>query len=166
VDITALRIGEIVMEINHAPVFDIEKTIAIYEDKDGVPIKYVCTTDLLASDLPVDVFYRETPHPEFGNHYFGLYKNPHANDAQVMITNADAIETSDRYTFSMVQDKDGKYWYSRCHHECLFLDGNMIDGGRVYTRSTGKVTQFRVMNGELNIHEEDYPDFVDNMDFS
>ena len=64
--------------VKHAPVFDTKKAISYYENKDGVPIKYVCTTDLLASDLPVDIFYRKTPHPEFGNRYFGLYKNPYA----------------------------------------------------------------------------------------
>ena len=79
--------------VKHVPVFDTKKAISFYENKDGVPIKYVCTTDLLASDLPVDIFYRKTPHPEFGNRYFGLYKNPYADDARVMITNADAVET-------------------------------------------------------------------------
>jgi hypothetical protein len=155
------------MEINHAPVFDRKKAISYYENKDGVSIKYVCTTDLLASDLPVDIFYRESPHPEFGNRYFGLYKNPFANDAQIMITDADAIETSGRYQFGMVKDRDGKYWYSRSHHECLFLDGNMIDGGREYVRSTGEVTTFRVKNGEMLPEEAvDYPDFVENFNFS
>jgi|TARA_B110000908_G_scaffold165591_1_gene215293 hypothetical protein len=165
--ITVLITGEIVMEINHAPVFDEKRIEDLYSKKDGIAVKYVCTTDLLASDLPVDIFYRETPHPEFGNRYFGIYKNPFANDAKVMITNADAIETSGRYQFGMVQDKDGKYWYSRSHHECLFLDGNMIDGGREYVRATGEVTTFRVKNGELLIEEAvEFPDFVENFDFS
>ena len=55
------------MNIQHQSLFDTIKIEKLYSDKDGVPVKYVCTTDLNASDVPVDVFYRETPHPEFGN---------------------------------------------------------------------------------------------------
>ena len=145
--------------VKHAPVFDTKKAISYYENKDGVPIKYVCTTDLLASDLPVDIFYRKTPHPEFGNRYFGLYKNPHANNARVMITNADAVETSKRYIFGVIEDKDGVLWYSQCHHDCLFIDGSMIDGGREYIRATNLKGVFKIVDGEfverLNLDEEE-----------
>jgi hypothetical protein len=145
--------------VKHVPVFDTKKAISFYENKDGVPIKYVCTTDLLASDLPVDIFYRETPHPEFGNRYFGLYKNPYANDARIMITNADAVETSKRYIFGVIEDKDGLLWYSQCHHDCLFIDGSMIDGGREYIRSTNLKGVFKIVDGEfverLNLEDED-----------
>jgi len=145
--------------VKHVPVFDTKKAISFYENKDGVPIKYVCTTDLLASDLPVDIFYRETPHPEFGNRYFGLYKNPYANDARIMITNADAVETSKRYIFGVIEDKDGLLWYSQCHHDCLFIDGSMIDGGREYIRSTNLKGVFKIVEGEfverLNLEDED-----------
>ena len=145
--------------VKHVPVFDTKKAISFYENKDGVPIKYVCTTDLLASDLPVDIFYRETPHPEFGNRYFGLYKNPYANDARIMITNADAVETSKRYIFGVIEDKDGLLWYSQCHHDCLFIDGSMIDGGREYIRSTNLKGVFKIIDGEfverLNLEDED-----------
>ena len=61
------------MNIHHDPLFDTAKVEKIYSEKDGVPVKYVCTTDLRASDVPVDVYYRETPHPQFGNRYFGIY---------------------------------------------------------------------------------------------
>ena len=145
--------------VKHVPVFDTKKAISFYENKDGVPIKYVCTTDLLASDLPVDIFYRETPHPEFGNRYFGLYKNPYANDARIMITNADAVETSKRYIFGVIEDKDGLLWYSQCHHDCLFIDGSMIDGGREYIRSTNLKGVFKIVDGEfverLNLEDEE-----------
>jgi hypothetical protein len=130
--------------INHAPRFDTEKIIEIYEKKDGVPIKYVCTTDLKNSDVPFDIFYRETPHPVFGNRYFGLFIHPTTND--VMIGNADIVED---YVFEMIADNDGDYWYSQSHHDCLFIDGGMIDGGRVYTRSSGKTFPHIVRNGEL-----------------
>ena len=130
--------------INHAPRFDTEKIIEIYEKKDGVPIKYVCTTDLKNSDVPFDIFYRETPHPQFGNRYFGLFVHPVTNG--VMIGNADIVED---YTFDMIADNDGDYWYSQSHHDCLFIDGGMIDGGRVYTRASGKTFPHIVRNGEL-----------------
>jgi len=129
--------------IKHAPILDIEKVISHYEKKDNVPIKYVCTTDLRTSDRPVDIFYRESPHPEFGNRYFGVY----AYNGDVMICNADIVES---FEFGMIKDKDGNYWYSSSHHDCLFIDDCMIDGGREYIHSAGKFAGvFEIVNGEL-----------------
>lgn len=128
----------------HAPILDTQACIQHYSEKDGVEVKYVCTTDLVASDVPVDVFYRETPHPQFGNRYFGLYYDS-VRDS-VMICNADMVEDFD---FGMIEDKDGNYWYSASHHDCIFIDGSMIDGGRVYTRFSGNVTYFKVKNGDF-----------------
>lgn len=54
------------MKVKHNPTVDIEKVCEIYSKRDGVPIKYVCTTDLRSSDAPVDIFYRSTPHPQLG----------------------------------------------------------------------------------------------------
>ena len=130
--------------IKHAPRLNTEMIEKHYSEKDGVPIKYVCSTDLKASDVPMDIFYRETPHPEFGNRYFGLYVSPTNSD--LMITNADYVE---KLEFGMVEDKDGDLWYSQCHHDCIFIDGNMIDGGRQYIRSQGDVQLFKVINGEM-----------------
>lgn len=129
---------------NHAPLFDTAKIIEHYEEKDGVPIKYVCTSDLTSSDVPMDIFYRSTPHPEFGNHYFGLFTHPVTK--HLMITNADKVE---KLEFGMITDKDGKFWYSQSHHDCIFIDGNMIDGGRAYIRASGIVRMFKVKDGEL-----------------
>lgn len=128
----------------HAPQFDTEKIIEIYEKKDGVPVKYVCTTDLKNSDVPFDIFYRATPHPTFGNRYFGLFIHPVTKD--VMIGNADMVE---ELNFDMIRDNDGEYWYSQSHHDCLFIDGGMIDGGRNYTRASGKIFSFKVKDGEF-----------------
>ena len=133
----------------HAPQFDIKKIIKHYEEKDGVPINYVCTSDLTASDIPMDIFYRDTPHPQFGNKYFGLYINPMTD--HLMITNADKIESLD---FGMIEDKDGNLWYSQSHHDCLFIDDQMIDGGRAYIRSSGPVQIFKVKDGKLIKVEE------------
>lgn len=130
--------------IKHAPICVIENAIKHFSEKDGVEIKYVCTTDLKNSDVPVDVFYRETPHPQFGNKYFGLFVNP--NTKGVMICNADIVEELD---FGMIQDKNGDYWYSQSHHDYLVIDGKMIDGGREYVRSNTSVEYFKVKDGEF-----------------
>ena len=149
------------MEIKHAPQFDTKKVCDIYSEKDGVPVKYVCTTDLKASDVPVDVFYRSTPHPKFGNRYFGLYTNVYAKNATIMIVNADMVEELE---FGMITDKDGNYWYSASHHDCLFIDDKMIDGGRRYIRSSGVVEVFRIKDGEF-IKEGNLPDEHTTEDF-
>ena len=77
--------------IKHQPLFDTDKIVDHYERKDGVTIKYVCTSALGGQDFSVDVFYRDTPHPQFGNRYFGIYRNMFAAGAQILITNADVI---------------------------------------------------------------------------
>lgn len=135
------------MNIKHAPIFPTERVIDHYSEKDGVDIKYVCTSAVQPeANFAADIFYRETPHPEFGNRYFALYRNPYSDNAEVMITNADKIEELD---FAMIKDKDGEYWYSSHRHDCLFIDGSMIDGGRAYVRHIGEVTNFRVKDGEF-----------------
>lgn len=138
------------MNIQHAPILNIEKAAALYTEKDGVDVTYLCTTDLMQSDQPFDIFYRETPHPEFGNRYFGLT----VKDDHVLVTNADDIES---YEFGMIEDKDGKLWYSQCHHDCLFLDGKMIDGGRRYIRSSGQVVIYTIRDGKFQEANYDIP---------
>lgn len=136
------------MEIQHAPIFDTEKVCKIYSEKDGVDVKYVCTSAIQEhAAFAADVFYRETPHPQFGNRYFALYRNPFSENAEIMITNADKIENLD---FAMIKDRDGKFWYSSHRHDCLFMDGGMIDGGRSYVRTNGCETfPFKVKDGEF-----------------
>ena len=138
------------MNIQHAPILNVEKVAALYTEKDGVEVTYLCTTALMQSDQPFDIFYRETPHPEFGNRYFGLT----ARDDHVLITNADDIES---YEFGMIEDNDGKLWYSQCHHDCLFLDGKMIDGGRRYIRSSGQVVIYTIRDGKFQEANYDIP---------
>lgn len=133
------------MNFKHYPNFKIEEICKIYTKEEGVPISYVCTTDLKASDNPVDVFYRETPHPEFGNRYFGLYWDNVRNAP--MITNADMVE---ELQFGVVENDNGELEYSESHHAYKsFENGNMIDGGRLYIRATGPVDIYVVKNGEL-----------------
>lgn len=129
--------------IKHYPITKTDKVAKLYSDKDGVPVKYVCTTEFLYPDDPADIFYRETPHPKFGNKYFGIRFV--GNDPYIF--NSDDIE---KFTFGMVENDDGDLEYSQFRHECkTFKNGNMIDGGRDYIRSSGKYKAYSVRNGEL-----------------
>jgi hypothetical protein len=121
------------MNINHKPILDVKKAEAHYSEQDGVPVKYVCTTELKTSDIVYDVFYRETPHPEFGNRYFGLRPE---SKTSVLITNADVIEELD---FGMIEDSEGVLHYSQNHHDYNALENKeAVDGGRQYIRRAGK----------------------------
>lgn len=133
------------MDILHVSHFDVKKVEEHYSEKDGVPVKYVCTSALGGEAQSMDIYYRETPHPEFGNKYFGLYLDEYTNE--LMITNADKIEGVE---FAMIQDKNGKYRYSAHRHDCVMVDGSMIDGGRSYIRTNGcDITMFKVIEGDL-----------------
>ena len=132
------------MTIKHYPVFPTEKVIEHYSNKDGVSVQYVCTTDISRSDMPVDIFYRETPHPEFGNRYFGLYAD---REGRVMITNADSVE---EFEFGMVENDHGELEYSQSHHDYKqFENGNMIDGGRQYIRTSLGCDVYYIKDGEF-----------------
>lgn len=138
------------MNINHRPIFNTERACELYSEKDGIPVKYVCTTALGFEAQAMDVFYRETPHPEFGNHYFGLYRNQHfAADGTVMITNADKIED---LTFEMVKIDD-KWHYSQHRHDFHSVGDVAIDGGRAYVKLVGNINvpraSMKVVNGEF-----------------
>ena len=121
------------MNIEHRPYLDTEKVEQFYSEKDGVPIQYVCTSAVDTGTNAMDIFYRETPHPEFGNRYFGLYRN---FDGNLMITNADKIE---QVTFDMV-DIDGKLCYSQHRHDFYTVGDVSIDGGRAYLKLSGNLT--------------------------
>jgi hypothetical protein len=141
------------MNIQHCPRYDIEKIEKIYTEKDGVEVKYVCSTDLTVSDMPMDIFYRAEPHPEFGNHYFGLYYDSQRHCP--MITKADIIESLE---FGMIE-VDGKYHYSQSHHDYKVIEGKMIDGGRAYIKSSGGAISMRVKNGKF--YAVDVEDLID-----
>ncbi len=65
------------LTIVHSPVGDVKALEKFYSEKDGVPCTYVLTTcnpqdkSRRMYDM-YDIFYRETPHPVFGNKYFGI----------------------------------------------------------------------------------------------
>ena len=134
------------MNIQHESLFNTAKVEELYTKKDGVEVKYVCTTDLKTSDMPMDIFYRATPHPEFGNRYFGLFWN---NNKSVMITDADVVESLE---FGMIKD-NGKYYYSQSHHDYKVIGEQMIDGGRQYIKSSGGAVTMRVKNGKFYIKQ-------------
>ena len=136
------------MNIQHNPIFDTAKVETLYTEKDGVEVKYVCTTAVQQhAAFAADVFYRATPHPEFGNRYFALYRNPYADDAQIMITNADQVEN---FKFGMIEDTEGKYYYSQHRHDYKVIEDKMIDGGRAYIRSGAhEVKVFKIKDGQI-----------------
>ena len=141
------------MKINHEPLFDTAKVEEHYGRKDGCEIRYVCTSDLNASDVPCDIFYRAEPHPDYGNRYFGLYWDS-IRDC-MMITNADVIESLE---FGMIK-VDGKYYYSQSHHDYKTVGDKMIDGGRAYIKSSGGATVMRIKNGKF--YAADVKDLLD-----
>jgi hypothetical protein len=131
------------MNIKHYPITNTVKVEELYSEKDGVPVKYVCSTEFY--DVTADIFYRPTPHPEFGNKYFAVYFR--GRDDIPYIANADHIEN---FTFGLVENDNGELEYSQSRHDYkTFKNGNMIDGGRDYIRSSGQVKIGIVRDGEI-----------------
>ena len=138
--------------IKHFPITNIDKACELYSEKDGVPVKYVCTTEF--NNAIADVFYRETPHPEFGNKYFSIL----FRDDKMYIANADQVEDC---AFGMVENDEGNLEYSIYRHDYKsFKNGNMIDGGRDYIRSSGKVKVFVVRDGVMKHFGANYEEYI------
>ena len=131
--------------IIHKPIFNVPEIEKYYSEKDGIPVKYVCTSATNEYDaFARDIFYRENPHPEFGNRYFSLF---HCRDGSTMIGNADLIETLD---FPMIEDSNGDLHYSAHRHDYKVVEDKMIDGGRAYVRTNGCVViQHKMKDGEF-----------------
>lgn len=134
--------------IKHDNIFKTDAIAEHYAKKDGVAVKYVCTSALGGEAQAMDIFYRDTPHPQFGNRYFGMYID---QLDRVMITNADRIEGAE---FAMIEDANGDLHYSAHRHDYKEVDGNMIDGGRAYFRSSGAVVLYKVRDGEFSMRDE------------
>jgi hypothetical protein len=137
------------MNIKHSPLFDTQALEETYTKKDGIPVKYVCTSATSEhAAIAADIFYRETPHPEFGNRYFGIYRNPHVN-GNVYITDADMIETLE---FGMLEGPNG-WEYSQHRHDYRHVGDCAVDGGRSYFKRAGDlsvpVKYMKVVNGEF-----------------
>jgi hypothetical protein len=132
------------MNINHRPILDVKFCEEAYSKKDGVPIKYVCTTALDGGVNAGDVFYRDTPHPKFGNRYFQLF----VVNNNLFIRGADVVED---LTFDMLYG-EGYWHYSQHRHDYVPVDFWAIDGGRAYTRIVGEdyvMETFKVKDGEF-----------------
>lgn len=133
------------LNVKHFPILDTEAVLEHYKSEGA---KYVCTTELKAYGIPTDVFYRPTPHPVYGNRYFGLYRDSFSNS--VFICNADAVENLD---FNVIDNGKGEWTYSQYAHDFLSWGVGYIDGGRAYTRIGGnplpKVISLRVVDGEF-----------------
>jgi hypothetical protein len=140
------------VKVIHNPIFDTLKIEDHYSKKDGVDVKYVCTSAPNEyATYAADIFYRETPHPEFGNHYFGLYLN---DDNKITINNADTIED---LVFHCIEDEKGNLHYSAHRWDYKTLDnGNMIDGGRSYIKTNcTTLKRYEVVNGEFVERNQD-----------
>lgn len=127
------------MNIKHHPILDTKRVCELYSAKDGVPVTYVCTSAIGSEAQAMDIFYRGTPHPEFGNRYFGLYHNPSfSSDGTIMITNTDAIESAE---FGMVKGSAG-WEYSQHRHDYRVVEGSgcAVDGGRAYFKRGGDLS--------------------------
>lgn len=133
------------MAIQHNPLTKTETVIEHYSENDSTPVKYVCTTELeKGCNVPVDVFYREIPHPEFGNRYFGIYVN---HEGRTMILNADRVEDLD---FAMIPDENNDLHYSAFRHDYVSLsNGNFVDGGREYVRTNTMTYNYTVKDGDF-----------------
>ena len=125
------------MNITHHPLLDIKAIAEFYSEKDGVPVTYVCTSaPNKQASYAADIFYRSTPHPEYGNRYFGIYQNSRETMSnQIMITNCDMIE---ELIFDMIEGVAG-WEYSQHRWDYRQVANVAIDGGRAYTKLVGDV---------------------------
>lgn len=144
------------MNIKHRPLFDTARAEKLYSEKDNVTVKYICTSAIGSEAQAMDIFYRETPHPEFGNRYFGLYRNQHfASDGTVMITNADKIEEAE---FGMIEGTEG-WEYSQHRHDYRSVGDCAVDGGRSYFRRVGDLSvptkYMKLVDGEFVDEKQD-----------
>jgi len=138
------------LNIKHEPIFKTDAMAEHYSKKDGVEVKYVCTSALGGEAQAMDIFYRDTPHPEFGNRYFGMFIDL---QDRVMITNADRIDGAE---FAMIEDSEGNLHYSAHRHDYKEVDGKMVDGGRAYIRSSGDVVLYKIRDGIFVEVVDDY----------
>ena len=137
------------MNIKHHPYFDITYIEEHYSKKDGVPIKYVCTSALGYESYAGDIFYRDTPHPEFGNRYFQIVGQAMTGP---LIRSADIIEER---SFTMLDTPEGLS-YSQHTNNYVNAGHWAIDGGRAYVRLIGNNPKTKIFvvkgGGFVDVH--------------
>ena len=150
------------MTISHRSIFDIDKTTKLYSEKDGVDVKYVCTSSVpgLSGYNHADIFYRETPHKIFGNKYFGLMSTPTTRimkNLGVYIFNADSVEGMEIEGI----ENNGLFHYSRSGHDFFTPPGCgfSLDGGRAYSRivydgDRPKFSTYEIIEGIMRIKND------------
>lgn len=96
------------------------------------------------TNFPVDVFYQPNPDVSKGHsHYFGLF----LDTPGAMIVNAESAFSE---PITGILTEDGEVIVSRYRHDYVEKDGQMIDGGRDYLRSSGgKFVNITVKDGEF-----------------
>lgn len=131
------------LKIGHRPHLDTHALTKFYSAKDGVPVKYVMTSDKGGDNVPREIMYRETPHPEFGNRYFGVFRT----NGEYFIGNADWIEDEE----ILVGKLNGYWLYSKYRHDYVGVENGAIDGGRAYHKIVGspETKVVKVEDGEF-----------------
>jgi hypothetical protein len=132
--------NDVVMGVNHQPIYSISDIVKSFRENRDESVRYICTTELEAEDIPVDIYYRTSgkPHPTLGYRYFGLYRD--------LVTKKDILCDADNVEemyFGMVKDKHGGWHYSKTTHHLNRCDPddkdtNWIEGGRKHIRYGGK----------------------------
>jgi hypothetical protein len=83
------------------------------------------------TEQPVDIFYQEKPEKETFSKYFGIYRDEHN---QIFICDGSSAFSED---ISALKLNNGRVLVSRYVHDYVATaTGEMIDGGRNYTRYT------------------------------
>lgn len=133
------------MKINNRYNFDISFVENFYTGKNGTKTQYVITTDFNGDNIPRDIYFQESAHPEFGNRYFGLYRRP--IDNSLRICNADQVEDM---KFTMILC-DGEYYYSSYRHDFVSTKCGSIDGGSAYVKIVGQpeTHEFKIVDGKF-----------------
>jgi hypothetical protein len=84
------------------------------------------------TDMPVSVFWQETPPDPSYSHYFGIFRD--FRDNLIKITGAGSVTEG---TWNGAMADDGEIIFSRWRHDYrMSTDGTaMVDGGRDYFKS-------------------------------
>tara|TARA_B110000285_G_scaffold71230_1_gene82050 strand:+ start:5518 stop:6006 length:489 start_codon:yes stop_codon:yes gene_type:complete len=115
---------------------------------DKTTATYVCTSDVGIHNRPVDIFYCDPDNlsnVEVGMN--GLYYTLWEYNGEMCSTTY-LPQTIEDYTFGMIKDRDGKYWYSQCKDDALFIDGSRVEGGRDKCIGEG-VEKYKLMGGKF-----------------